>query len=177
MLAGVKIAPGLAPKPLPGQLASFTLFARHDPFVQLVKDADGAASGDGEATGVKVSNGGGAGNNGGGSTTGSSSGNSSTPTSSQLTNATIWVNGTDDSVQVKGKFPATDPTFVLVSLKPKSAQIGVVGGSVTGSGTVTLKLGQPLTLVNTATGARYTLKLLYTGSEPEQVQGFTKAEN
>jgi hypothetical protein len=177
VLAGVKIAPGLGPKPLPGQLASFTLFAQHDPFVQLVKDADGAASGDGETTGVKVSSGGGAGSKGDGGTTGSSSGNSSTPGSSQLTTATISVNGTDESVQVKGKFPASDPTFVLLSLKPKVAQIGVVGGSVTGSGTIALKMGQPLTLVNTATGARYTLKLLYTGSQPEQVQGFTKAEN
>jgi hypothetical protein len=57
------------------------------------------------------------------------------------------------------------------------AQIGVVGGGFTGGQTIALKMGQPLTLVNTATGARYTLKLLYSGSGPEQVQQFTQASN
>jgi hypothetical protein len=31
--------------------------------------------------------------------------------------------------------------------------------------------------VNTATGARYTLKLLYTGSQPEKVQQFSQSGN
>jgi hypothetical protein len=94
-----------------------------------------------------------------------------------LSVATIWVNGTDEAVDVKDKFPKADPTFVLLSLKPKVAQIGVVGGGFTGGQTIALKMGQPLTLVNTATGARYTLKLLYSGSGPEQVQQFTQASN
>ena len=34
-------------------------------------------------------------------------------------------------------------------------------------------MGKPLTLVNSATGKRYTLRLLYTGSEPEAVQKFS----
>lgn len=169
VLAGVKIVPGVAPKPAPGQLASFSLFVRHDPFVQLVKDADGSGgSQDGEPAGVKVSNGGG--------TTSSGSSSGSVPSSSQLTTATIWVNGAEEAVDVKKRFPQADPTFVLASLKPKLAQIGVVGGAFTGGGTIALKMGQTLTLVNTATGARYTLKLLYTGSQPEQVQQFSQAE-
>ena len=166
ILAGVKIVPGGPPKPAQGQLASFSLFVRHDPFVQLVKDADGSgASQDGEPAGIKVSNGGG---------TSSSGSSGSVPSASQLTSATIWVNGTDQAVDVKQRFPQADPTFVLMSLKPKVAQIGVVGGAFTGGGSIALKMGQTLTLVNTATGARYTLKLLYTGSQPEQVQQFSQ---
>lgn len=173
MLAGVKLVSGVAPTPAPGQLASFSLFVRHDPFVQLVKDPDGSssASQDGEPAGVKASTG-----VKGVTATGSSGGSSpsSTPSPSQVTNATIWVNGTDSAVQVKQRFPKSDPTFVLVGLKDKVAQIGVVGGSFTGGGTIALKMGQTLTLVNTATGARYSLKLLYTGSQPEQVQQFSQ---
>jgi hypothetical protein len=164
-LGGVAFVPGLAPKPGDGQLASFSLFDAHDPFVQVVKDIEGAgASQDGEPTGVKVT--------GGASQTGSSSGSagpsgstSTVPDSSALTSATIWVNGTDEAVDVKKKFPKADPTFVLVSLKSKVAKIGVVGGAFTGGGTITLKMGQTLTLVNTTTG----------GSEPEKVQQFTQA--
>jgi hypothetical protein len=170
VLAGVTITPGVAPKPAEGQLASFSLFARHDPFVQLVKEPNGSGSQDGEPVGVQVSGG-----KPGSSSSGGSSG--TTASQSQLTTATIWVNGTEQSVDVKKRFPKGDPTFVLVSLKQKVAQIGVVGGAFTGGGTVALKMGQTLTLVNTATGARYTLKLLYTGSQPEQVQQFTQAEN
>ena len=174
MLAGVKLVSGVAPTPAPGQLASFSLFVRHDPFVQLVKDADASssASQDGEPAGVKASTGAKGVTATGSSGSGSSP--SSTPSPSQLTNATIWVNGSDSAVQVKQHFPKSDPTFVLVGLKDKVAQIGVVGGSFTGGGTIPLKMGQTLTLVNTATGARYTLKLLYTGSQPEQVQQFSQ---
>jgi hypothetical protein len=173
VLAGVKLVQGVAPKPAPGQLASFSLFVKRDPFVQLVKDADAtAASQDGEPAGVKVSNGGGGG--AGGVTASGGTPSSSVPQSSQLTNATIWVNGSDNAVEVKGRFPKSDPTFVLAGLKPKVAQIGVVGGSFTGGGTIPLKMGQTLTLVNTATGARYTLRLVYTGAQPEQVQQFSQ---
>jgi hypothetical protein len=178
VVAGVKLVPGVAVEPGEGQLASFSLFENRDPFVQLVKEKGVAGSQDGEPVGVKVSNGGGAGgpkaSNGAGAgpiVSGGTPGTVAGP--SQLTAATIWVNGSDESVAVKKKFPKTDPTFVLLGLKAKSAQIGVAGGAFTGGGVITLKMGQSLTLVNTATGARYTLRLLYTGSEPEQVQQFT----
>jgi hypothetical protein len=176
VLAGVKIVPGATVAPGEGQLASFSLFRNRDPFLQVVKDTGAAGSQDGEPVGVKVSGGGGAGgpkaSNGGaivsGGTPGTVAGGQS-----ELTTATIWVNGSDESVAVKKKFPKTDPTFVLLSLKAKAAQIGVAGGAFTGGGAITLKMGQSLTLVNTATGARYTLRLLYTGAQPEQVQQFT----
>jgi hypothetical protein len=180
VLAGVKIVPGVDVEPGEGQLASFSLFKSHDPFVQVVKDTGAAGSQDGEPVGVKVSGGGGGagggpkasnGTGGGPIVSGGSPG--TTAASSQFTTATIWVNGSDESVDVKKKFPKVDPTFVLLALKQKVAKIGVVGGAFTGAQAITLKMGQSLTLVNTATGARYTLKLLYTGSGPEQVQQFT----
>lgn len=195
VLAGISIAQSLPTKPGEGQLAGFDLFLPHDPFVQVVKETSATAgSQDGEPVGVKASGGsaavgspGAAGSPGtpgmpGSSisvgnpgTVGSSSGTGST--GSGLMSATIWVNGTEEAVGVKTKFPKEDPTFVLKSLKSNVAQIAVVGGAFKGGGgTIALKMGQTLTLVNTATGARYTLKLLYTGSAPEQVQQFTSAE-
>ena len=66
--------------------------------------------------------------------------------------------------------------FVLVSLKKKQAKIGVAGGSFDNGKTVTLKLGQKLTLVNTATSVRYQLKLVYTGTEPETIEGFSAGD-
>jgi hypothetical protein len=179
-IVGVKFTPGVVAQPGEGQLASFSLFDRHDPFVQIVKDTGEGASQDGEPVGVQVSGGakaGGAGAAGAPGATAGSGATGSVATPSQLTTATIWVNGTEEPVEVKKRFPKADPTFVLMSLKPKVAQIGVVGGAFAGGATIPLKMGKTLTLVNTATGARYTLKLLYTGSEPEQVQGFTQAQN
>ena len=181
VLAGVKIVPGVVVKPGEGQLASFSLFVKRDPFVQVVEDKGEAGSQDGEPVGVQVSGGGGGGSTGakgtpssGNVSTGGQTGSVSNP--SGLTSATIWINGSDEAVDVKKRFPKADPTFVLQSLKPKSAQLGVVGGAFTGGGTITLKMGQTLTLVNTATGARYSLRLLYTGSQPEQVQQFTQVQ-
>jgi hypothetical protein len=179
VLAGVKIVPGVEVAPGEGQLASFSLFKNHDPFVQVVKEKGTAGSQDGEPVGVKVSNGGGAGGPkagngaGGGPIVSGGSPGTVAGSGSEITTATIWVNGSDESVDVKKRFPKADPTFVLLELKQKVAKIGVVGGAFTGGKAIVLKMGQSLTLVNTATGARYTLRLLYTGSQPEQVQQFT----
>ena len=38
---------------------------------------------------------------------------------------------------------------------------------------MTLTLGKKVTLLDTATGVRYELKLVYTGSAPEQIEGFS----
>jgi hypothetical protein len=91
--------------------------------------------------------------------------------------ATIAVNGDAQSVEVTKRFPKKDKLFVLVSLKQKSAKIAVAGGTFTEGQTVTLQMGDPLTLLNTATGARYTIKLLFTGSTPEAVAGFTQGKS
>jgi hypothetical protein len=55
----------------------------------------------------------------------------------------------------------------------KTAKISVAGGSFDGGEPVTLKLGKKLTLVNSATGVRYVLKLVYTGTQPEVIENFT----
>lgn len=210
VVGGVTIVPEPTTQPGEGQLASFSLFDYHDPFVQVVKETT-TGSQDGEPAGAKASSGAqaggaqaggasGAGNggtsasSGNGGSTGTSSGGGTTVVSvgpsgvtsassgtssgtSGLSAATIWVNGRDESVEIKKRFPKTDPTFVLLELKARVATIGVVGGSFTGSKAITLKMGQSLTLVNTATGARYTLRLMYTGTQPEQVQPFTQGQN
>ena len=87
------------------------------------------------------------------------------------------LDGKPQQLQVKDKFPKGDPMFVLVSLKKKQAKIGVAGGSFDDGQTVTLTLGKKVTLLNTATGVRYELKLVYTGTQPETIEGFsTKAD-
>lgn len=180
VVGGVRISQGATPKPAEGQLASFSLFDRRDPFVQLVNESAGgdSAASTGEEPGVQVKGGGGAtGTSGTTAATGTTSAVSSSQGASQFTSATLWVNGAEEAVDVKKRFPKADPTFVLVSLKGKTAQIGVVGGAFTKAATITIKLGQAVTLVNTTTGARYTVRLLYAGSQPEKVQQFTQAQD
>jgi hypothetical protein len=75
----------------------------------------------------------------------------------------ILVNGQSQSVQAGGQFPAADPVFTLVSLTATTAKIGIAGGSLQGgSQTVTLKKNKPVTLMNTADGTRYVLRLVST---------------
>jgi hypothetical protein len=94
-------------------------------------------------------------------------------TSQPVTNATIAVNGKSQQLVVKDHFPKPEKTFVLVGLTDGAAKVGVAGGSFTDGATVALKIGKQVTLVDTATGARYVLKLLYLGSAPEQVASFS----
>jgi hypothetical protein len=78
------------------------------------------------------------------------------------TEALIATNGVCEQVAVKGTFPATENIFRLASIAKdgKSVQIGIVGGSFdSGQPTATLKLGDKLTLVNTADGTRYVIEL------------------
>ena len=78
------------------------------------------------------------------------------------TAALIATNGVCEQVPVKGTFPATENIFRLASIAKdgKSVQVGIVGGSFdSGQPTATLKLGDKLTLVNTADGTRYVIEL------------------
>ncbi|MDH5333826.1 MAG: hypothetical protein OEW65_08090, partial [Thermoleophilia bacterium] len=172
--------------PGPGQLRTFSLFTRKDPFVQaLPSETSGVTSPTAEPTLSDTQPGAKAGAKAGaeagaeagsgsdaGAGTDSGSSSTSAPPEAAPTYATLGINGTPEQLTVKDTFPAQDKVFVLVSLKPKAAKIAVAGGAFTKGETVTLKMGKGLTLVNTATGARYALKLLYTGTAPEQVQGF-----
>ena len=150
-----------------GQLRSFTLFKQKDPFMQsLPTETSGATVSTGEPTLSDTEPGGGSAGGGGGSVT--------APAPGSPLFATISVNGKDVPLEVKDLFPPKQQLFVLVSVKEKTVKIAVAGGAFTDARTVTLRLGQNLTLVNTATGERYALKLLFVGDQPEEVQGFTQ---
>ena len=161
--------PDALPSPQSGQLLAFGRFRSKDPFAQQVQDCSGDSGACPSAPASSLSSSAGAkapAKKAPGSATAavSSGAAPSTGTSSAqspVTAATISVNGVAESVHVGAKFPASNPTFTLVSLTKSSAKIGIAGGSLeNGAATVTLKKGSPLTLMNTADGTRYVLRLL-----------------
>jgi hypothetical protein len=86
-----------------------------------------------------------------------------TPPVANRTIATITVNDVPEDVQVGATFPkaAAQPYFQLVALGTSSVKIGIAGGSLAGgNATVTLVKGKKLTLMNTADGTKYVLKLV-----------------
>jgi hypothetical protein len=142
------------------QLFSFTHFAGKDPFVQQVKDVALAGAG--------VS---------GSSSAGSSSSGTSTKIATPGTTAAVThrqgrtlavtgaarisVNGRIQVVRVGASFPSANPLFRLVSFSGGVARIGISSGSYSsGAKTVSLASGRTLTLVDTADGIRYQLRLL-----------------
>mgnify|MGYP006267939535 CR=1 FL=1 len=81
--------------------------------------------------------------------------------------ATISVNGIPEQVAVGGSFPAASPQFRVAALGAGSVQVAVLAApAADGSAaaappqTVTLEQGRTLTLLDTATGARYELALV-----------------
>lgn len=147
------------PKPVAadGQLISFGRFKSKDPFAEQIDETQ-------------------AGGGGGGSTpTPSSSGPtpaggvvSVTPTAGSPAgvagSAVISVNGVQETVATGGEFPKESPVFRLVKVVGGEARIGIAGGALaSGSPTVTLHKGKAVTLVNTADGTRYELKLVSVG--------------
>jgi hypothetical protein len=164
VLVGVTVGAGAQLKPGEGQLRSFTLFTAKDPFVQSLPKETSVTTAAAPAAGAGSGTGGG----GGGASAGAAA-------VEPLAFATLSVNGLDEALEVKQVFPEKAPLFKLVSLKKKTAKIAVAGGAFTDGQTITITLGKPLTLVNTATGARYVVELLYVGTQPEQLEGFTKA--
>jgi hypothetical protein len=161
--------PDAVPLPESGQLLAFGRFRTKDPFVQQLRldcASGDCASGSTSSSQAK----------GGASTPPASkpkpAAGSSSPSSpvkmatapaatAAPSSAVISVNGAAQTVQVGGTFPTPDPAFKLVSLSKQSAKIGIAGGSLqNGKATVTLKKGKPLTLMNTADGTRYVLRLV-----------------
>jgi hypothetical protein len=157
---------GSSSVPRTAKLTSFTVFRPKDPFVQQVKTGipitGGPASEAPAKTGAKGEK----------PTTFSTGG-------AKVQSATIVVvNGVRQVLEPGTKFPASDPLFVLVAEKPgsKSVVIGIAGGAYSGGGKTTkLKVGKPLTLVNTATGARYKISLVSVGSGEAPDAGATNA--
>jgi hypothetical protein len=87
------------------------------------------------------------------------------PARATVTGAVISINGgPGETIEVGAAFPAAQKLFRLVSLDARGAKIGVADGSLVGPAkTVTLELGKTLTLMNTADGARYRMRLLSVG--------------
>jgi len=155
---GQPVATGATPVALgnavvTGKITSFSVFAPKDPFVQQVVTQNGLGA---EAAGK-----------------GEASGKGEAPSKEFATGKTaaaatiVTVNGARQVLEPGMKFPAADPLFVLVAEKPgsKSVVVGIVGGAYSGgSKTTTLKVGKPITLVNTTTGARYKISLVTVGS-------------
>ncbi|MEP6893149.1 MAG: hypothetical protein ABI927_05150 [Gaiellaceae bacterium] len=180
-LAGVVIAPATTPAAGKGQLWSFSRFKAKDPFVPQVRDASstsgstpsspsggtGGAGGTGGTSGASTPTGGSSG-------TGGASGAPAAP-AAPIAYATLLVNGRPQQLTLKQQFPRFDPIFVLVKLIGKDARIGVAGGSFTVGNTLLLELGKKVTLMNTTTGQRYVVKLVYVGSQPETIARFKAA--
>lgn len=151
----------------PGKLRSFSLFSPKNPFVQQVTDptpTDGATGSGGDAPGTEEKP--------------KASLPSEVPSEGFTVGGTpadtvtvISVNGSRQALEPGAAFPAADPVFVLVAeqAEAKAVVVGIVGGTyVSGSRTTKLRVGKPLVLVNTTTGARYRLVLVAvgTGSTP-----------
>ena len=150
--------------PDPGQLEAFNRLATKDPFAaQVANGGVGAPGGSGSGSGSR----------GGGSSTKPPAVTTPPPSTTPApaapapSTATISLNGEELSVSVGTDFPQAGATFNrvgaifhLVSLTAKSAKISIVGGSYAdGANTITLTMGKPLTLQNTADGTRYILIL------------------
>jgi hypothetical protein len=167
-LAGVVLSPATTPKAGQGQLWSFSRFKAKDPFVPQVREGSGSS---GATTAASPS--GGTTTSAGGTT--ASPGGTTAP-AAPLAYATLLVNGRPQQLTLKQQFPKADPIFVLVKLVGENARIGVAGGSFTAGNTVLIQLGKKVTLMNTTTGQRYVVKLVYVGSTPETIAPF-KAGN
>jgi hypothetical protein len=89
------------------------------------------------------------------------SGSAETPPAS---GATVEVNGASETVAIGSPFPASDPTFRLVSVEGQVANIGLVSGTFSnGAETIAITVGETLVLV-ADDGARYAIKLVSVGS-------------
>jgi hypothetical protein len=156
------VDPDAVPAPTSGQLLSFGLFRTKDPFRQQldINGPTGAAGVTSGTSGTKTKQ-----PKGPTGATGPKTSGGSTATVPPVrvvpTTAVISLNGSPETVQVGGSFPSSDPVFELVSLTGKTAKVGIAGGSLeSGAAAVTLQKNRPVTLLNTADGTRYVLRLL-----------------
>jgi hypothetical protein len=151
------------PAPQSGQLLAFGRFRTKDPFVQQIgARATGATDGSRPTATAPQKGTTGASGSAGPRSGGGGSSPTTTPSVKVLqTTAVISVGGSPQTVKVGGTFPSSNPVFRLVSLTASSARVGIAGGSLeNGAPAVTLKKGKPVTLLNTANGTRYVLRLL-----------------
>jgi hypothetical protein len=147
----------VAPRRSKSQLYSFSHFAGKDPFVQQVSagtslptpPASSAAPAP-SPTAATAS-----------SVQSSSPQQTSARTLAKTGAATISVNGKLETVRSGASFPSSNPLFKLVSVSRDAARIGIASGSyATGVQTVSLVAGRTLTLMDTADGVHYKLRLV-----------------
>jgi hypothetical protein len=139
-----------------GQLISFGRFKSKDPFAEQIDETQ-TGGGDGGSTPTPSSP--------GATSVGGVVPVSPTAGSPAVSgSAVISVNGVQETVAAGGEFPKESPVFRLVKVVGGEARIGIAGGALaSGSPTVTLRKGKAVTLVNTADGTRYELKLISVG--------------
>jgi hypothetical protein len=167
LVAGVALSQATTPEAVQGQLWSFSRFKTKDPFVPQVNVGGSSSSG------PTASSPSGAPGTAGG-TTGSPGGTGNPPAIAvPPTFATLIVNGRIQKLTLKDMFPKADPIFVLVNLKGDTARIGVAGGAFTAGNTVVIQIGRKVTLMNTTTGQRYVVKLVYVGPAAETIAPFS----
>ena len=147
-----------------GQLVSFSVFDTKNPFSpQVTNQPDGSTSTSSPTTAEKS-----------GAdvppppvvsavpSSPGSPGATTTTTPAQPT-VSLSVNGVVSHVASGGTFPSGAPVFRLASWTKGSAQIAIVGGSyAAGTATLTLRVGEAVTLENQTDGKRYKLELLST---------------
>jgi hypothetical protein len=154
----------VAPSRSRSQLFSFSHFTGKDPFVQQVQNLTlgqpvGGGSAASGATGTITAD---AATQQSGTAGAPATLTSSTSRTLATTGtARISINGRVELVRVGKSFPSGNPLFRLVSISNGVVRIGIAHGSYTsGAQTVTLAAGRPLTLVDTADGIRYKIRLL-----------------
>ena len=143
-----------APRSAKSQLYSFTHFSGKDPFVQQVSDQAPTTSGSSGST-SKPSQ----------PTSGQTAAKVTHNQPSRLLTATgavnLSVNGHVQVVKVGASFPSANPLFRLMAISHGVARIGIANGSYSsGAHTISLAAGRTLTLVDTADGVRYHIRLL-----------------
>jgi hypothetical protein len=158
--------------PLPpsaGQLITFSRFKSKDPFKQQIATACGgdatSANGSSCATtaGASPKTKPVAGTGAAGVVASGGTAKATQFAPAKPTSAIISVNGVASTVAVASSFPAGAPVFTLVSLTRTAAKIGIAGGSYeNGAAAVTLPKDKTVTLMNTANGTRYVLRLVAT---------------
>jgi hypothetical protein len=178
-LAGVVIVPEQPVQPGDGQLGSFSRFDSKDPFVQQVKEAVAGAAAQAAPAQAQAPKAADAAVKAGASGSAASGGQPATGSASSApavlpTLAMLRVNGKLVSLEAGKRFPSGDGAFVVKSLKRNSVGIAVADGEFAGGGVLTLRLGRQVTLVNTATGARYVVKLVFLGDEANVTRFSTK---
>lgn len=143
----------------PGQLRSFTVFERKDPFVQQLATPTSPAP----VSDIAASDGDGSGEAEKPPPPGEDF-STDDPATPAVT--VISVNGARQALVPGAVFPAADPVFVLIAENPKAktVMVGIAGGSyASGARASKLAVGKPLVLTNTTTGARYRLVLVAVG--------------